>query len=96
MATFDDPYESHMQEKARRSKRRANRQSKFKRVKSKIKKTWGRYFTANNEWVDEVAVRHVDNFAKCSCAACGNQRKIYGAPIREKKVLQEKPEDQLE
>ena len=95
MATSDDPYESHMQEKARRSRRRASRQSKFHRVRNRIKKTWGKYSAANNEWLDAAAVRHVDNPAKCSCWMCGHKRKIEGAPIREKKILQEKPEDQL-
>lgn len=72
------------------------RKAKFQRVKSRIKNTWGKYWAANNEFIEQATQRHVDNAAKCSCWMCGHRRKNEGAPIREKRKLQEKIKDQLD
>lgn len=88
--------EDHIREKAKRATRRSKREAKFKRVKNTIKNRWGKWVASNNQFLEEAAQRHVDNFAKCSCDMCGHRRKHEGAPVREKRILQEKPEDQLE
>lgn len=91
-----EPLEKHNHEKTKRATRRLKKEAKKQRIKSRIKNTWGDHLLDDPQGLHIVASKHTDNPAHCSCYACGHKRQNQGPPISEKRILQEKPEDQLE
>lgn len=58
--------------------RRAKRRHDLERMKNKAMRVYGRY-------MGQRAIKTANHLALCSCWACGNQRRIEGDKISERR-----------